>query len=54
LIPSGEELVPVGGTISEKLSSLPEYFEYVKPVIEVQRALGGSAKPATVLDRVPY
>lgn len=40
----------MGDTISEELSFLPEYFKYVRPVIEVQQELGGSAKPAKVLD----
>jgi len=39
----------MGDTISEELPSLPEYFQYVRPVIEVQQELGGSAKPAKVL-----
>ena len=40
----------MGDTISEELSSLPDYFQYLRPVMEVQQELGGSAKPAKVLD----
>jgi len=39
-------------TVSEELSSLPEYFQYVRPVIEVQKELGGSGKPAEFFDLV--
>lgn len=39
-------------TVSEELSSLPEYFQYVRPVIEVQKELGGSGKPAELFDLV--
>lgn len=42
----------MGDTISEEFASLPDYFQYVRPVIEVQKELGGSVKPAKVLDRV--
>ena len=40
----------MGDTISEEFSPLPEYFQYIKPVVEVQKKLGGSAKSAKVLD----
>lgn len=39
-------------TISEELSALPEYLQYIPTVIEVQKDLGGSGKPAEVFDLV--
>jgi restriction system protein len=42
----------VNDTVSEELSLFPEYFQYIKPVIEVQKKLGGSAKPAKVLELI--
>jgi restriction system protein len=42
----------VSDTISEELSALPEYLQYIPTVIEVQKDLGGSGKPAVVFDLV--
>ena len=39
-------------TVSEELSALPEYLHFIPTVIEVQKDLGGSGKPAEVFDLV--
>jgi len=40
----------VSDTVSEELSALPEYLQFIPTVIEVQKELGGSGKPAQVFD----
>jgi restriction system protein len=42
----------VSDTVSEELFPLPEYLQYIPTVIEVQKDLGGSGKPAEVFDLV--
>jgi restriction system protein len=42
----------VSDTVSEELSALPEYLHYIPTVIEVQKELGGSSKPAKIFDLV--
>jgi restriction system protein len=42
----------VSDTVSEELSPLPDYLQYIPTVIEVQKDLGGSGKPAEVFDLV--
>jgi restriction system protein len=49
---SGKEPHPLSDHIPAAHSALPKYFHYIKPVLEVQKNLGGSSKAVEVRDRV--